>query len=310
MKFCHALITMMLIASISPAHVQLNTPSGGELYEPGENVEISWETRVEHPQNNWDLYFSPDGGITWEELAIDLPTSQLSYSWNVPDISTSNARIRIVMDNIAENYMSESGDFSINIFLPLILNYPVGSENFLVGSIQEINWEVNGFVSFDFWDLMYSEDGGNTWTSLASNLPQTILSYDWTIPETMTSQGKIKLQMNISGTIYEDVSGNFTISDQIITSLDSFDKQSKLVDAYPNPFKESITFKIATSKSSRLKLIVYNQIGQPVLETIIKETSTFPSTLSWTPKDMPTGIYYYHLQSNKYIDSGKLFYQK
>ena len=100
---------------MAEAHVGLNVPVGGEVFVVGEAVRIEWIVFVPHTQDNWDLFFSPDGGDTWEDIEIDLPVSQLSYQWVVPNITTDEAQIRIYMDNLegTQNYSAISGEFSI-----------------------------------------------------------------------------------------------------------------------------------------------------------------------------------------------------
>jgi hypothetical protein len=95
------------------AHVELDYPIGGETFVAGETVNIQWHIVIMHNQENWDLYFSPDGGENWEVIQLDLPTSQLNYQWTVPQIATENAQVRIVQDNGGRDYDDISGDFTI-----------------------------------------------------------------------------------------------------------------------------------------------------------------------------------------------------
>ena len=101
----------------STAHVDLLDPKGGETFVPGENFTISWEVRVEHETISFDLYFSPDSGETWQELA-SLPVDQFEYQWTVPDIETEQAQIRIVqdnVDNVGSDYTAISSNFRISV---------------------------------------------------------------------------------------------------------------------------------------------------------------------------------------------------
>ncbi len=45
-------------AGVLMAHVQLDYPTGGEIFEAGESVSLHWHILIEHNQENWDLYFS------------------------------------------------------------------------------------------------------------------------------------------------------------------------------------------------------------------------------------------------------------
>ena len=93
------LCLLLLLSPLAKAHITLDNPVGGEQLSPGDVIVIEWHITQTHPQNNWDLYYSTDGGASWLELAIDLSVSQLSYVWTVPDLITAQAKVKIVMDN-------------------------------------------------------------------------------------------------------------------------------------------------------------------------------------------------------------------
>lgn len=94
-------------------HVQLDSPKGGEIFEVGETLTITWTRIIPHNQKKWDLFFSLDGGVTWNTLEVDLPTSQFSYEWIIPDSITEMARIQIYMDNEGTDYSDNSSNFTI-----------------------------------------------------------------------------------------------------------------------------------------------------------------------------------------------------
>ena len=107
------ILCAMLIHLSATAHVNLKSPKGGENFFPGESVKIEWKVAIAHDTKNWDLYFSTDGGKTYEVIKLDIDVKALSYDWSVPYISTKTARIKIVMDNTEDDYSDESGDFTI-----------------------------------------------------------------------------------------------------------------------------------------------------------------------------------------------------
>lgn len=102
-----------ITAVADPTHVSLTYPVGGETFAPGTHVKIEWVLQIPHDQQNWDLYFSPDGGSTWDAIQEDLPISLLSFDWTVPDIETTNGRIKVVQDNSGLDYVATCPDFSI-----------------------------------------------------------------------------------------------------------------------------------------------------------------------------------------------------
>ena len=95
------------------AHVALDYPQGGETFIVGQTIVIEWHIVAPHITLNWDLFFSVDGGETWDTLQMDIPTSQLSYEWLIPDSLTTQARIQVFQDNEGQNYLDNSLDFTI-----------------------------------------------------------------------------------------------------------------------------------------------------------------------------------------------------
>ena len=80
------------------AHVELKYPEGGEIFHPGETVNIVWVETVSHSTFNWDLFYSVDGGLTWIILKEDVALEARNHQWIVPDASTVKARIKVIQD--------------------------------------------------------------------------------------------------------------------------------------------------------------------------------------------------------------------
>ena len=95
------------------AHVELDYPVGGETFVQGQTITIQWHISVPHNTLNWDLHFSADAGGTWTPIQLNIPVDQLTYEWLVPDTLTTQGRIRVFMNNSAQDYLDISGDFTI-----------------------------------------------------------------------------------------------------------------------------------------------------------------------------------------------------
>lgn len=104
---------MQFSAGTLLAHVELDNPLGGETFIVGQTVTIQWHIAIPHNTLNWDVLFSSDGGATWAFIQMDLPVGSLSYSWVVPDIITSQARVSVIQDNSGQDYQDESMNFTI-----------------------------------------------------------------------------------------------------------------------------------------------------------------------------------------------------
>ncbi len=146
------------------AHVALDYPLGGEAFIVGETITIQWHIVAVHATLNWDLYFSVDSGETWDTLQLDIPTSQLSYEWEVPDSLTAHARIRVIQDNEAQNYQDQSMDFTIvpNISPP-ILDAPA-SDTLIECNLQDQQAAIQAWLSNHGGAAVTNYCGNLIWT--------------------------------------------------------------------------------------------------------------------------------------------------
>jgi hypothetical protein len=156
------LFVLILGEPIVHAHVRLNSPEGGEIFVSGDELTIQWQIQVQHPQINWDLYFSPDNGLTWNVIVKDLEVGEIEYVWTVPDIETLGGMIRIVQDNVAQNYSDNSGPFIIISELtgpllspdPMIIDFKsVEVNNEIIVDVRLENQGIQELSISDFSDI-------------------------------------------------------------------------------------------------------------------------------------------------------------
>ena len=114
----HTLLTIIILVfavSISKAHVDLDSPKGGETFIPGSEITIKWTETQDHGENDWDLFYSVDGGSVWHEIAIDIEEASRDYTWDVPFAETAIAKVKIVQDNKSgTDYDGISENFTIS----------------------------------------------------------------------------------------------------------------------------------------------------------------------------------------------------
>ena len=74
-------------------HVILNQPNGGENWIAGNSYPITY-TRNTAVVNNVNLFYSTNNGTSWTNIANN--ESAGTYPWNVPNIDSDSALIRVV----------------------------------------------------------------------------------------------------------------------------------------------------------------------------------------------------------------------
>ncbi len=90
---------------------------------------------------------------------------------------------------------------------------PNGGEELEVGSTYTIRWTIVIQHNQQNWDLWYSTTGpGGPWTTIVANLPPgpfnvgSVHTYDWTIPDAVSDQVRVRVRMDNAGTDYFDIS--------------------------------------------------------------------------------------------------------
>jgi len=155
------------------AHAELTYPAGGETFRPGDMITIKWKELIDHGDNNWDLYFSSDGGKNWEEITLDIEEAVLEYNWQIPFKETTSARIKVVQDNTSDaDYDSESGNFTISSSIK-----PGGGDNpDIITSIELIPDSNKDVVLTNFPNPFFSQTTIHVFIPKKSRIRLSILS--------------------------------------------------------------------------------------------------------------------------------------
>jgi hypothetical protein len=188
------------------------------------------------------------------------------------------------------------------------LVYPVGGETFQVGEVVTIQWEVVIYHGPNNWDLYFSDDGGSTWQPIALNLPDSQLDHDWTVTNTETDSGKVKVvQDNDNYMNFSSSSGNFSINTTTgMKEPVSFAEDFVLFPAYPNPFNPITTIRYSLSAGTQISLKIYNVLGERVKTLIDGFQSPGENSVVWDGKNdrgevVGSGVYIYRLRAGREV---------
>jgi hypothetical protein len=95
-----------------------------------------------------------------------------------------------------------------------------------------------------------------------------------------------------------------------LIKLDTKFSHYKLEKNYPNPFNPSTTIRYSIPEAGRVKLEVFNTIGEriTVLVDEIKQAGTYD--VRFEGMDLPSGIYLYRLQTGNFVEFQKMLLMK
>lgn len=146
-----------------PVQLKITAPAGGETLVPSTSLmKISWEA-YGFSSGTVTIEFSSDGGATWSTVAAGVDINRVVYSWSIPNLTTTQALVRITKDGTGESTISNL--FTITP-LPVVSLSSTQCEGYI-----NINWtSVAGATDYEVMMLQGDEmktvatSAGNSYT--------------------------------------------------------------------------------------------------------------------------------------------------
>jgi hypothetical protein len=79
---------------------------------------------------------------------------------------------------------------------------------------------------------------------------------------------------------------------------------------YPNPFNPSTTIQFSIPEQSFVNLEIFNSIGEKISTVISEELSAGSYKYLWNAGNLPSGVYFYRLQSKSFIKTKEMLLLK
>ncbi len=191
---------------------KLLTPNGGEAWQVNANYNITWNLSF---NTTLKLEYSTNSGTSWLLIANNISSSSNSYSWLIPNTKSHTCLVKI-SDNSG---LIDESDAVFSIIEPqqnIELTKPNGGETWQVGNTEEINWNSTNISNVK---IEYSTNNGVNWITVTSSTPATTGKYNWLVPNTPSSQCKIKISNAANSSINDESYNVFSIVSQIQKSI-------------------------------------------------------------------------------------------
>lgn len=104
-------------------------------------------------------------------------------------------------------------------------------------------------------------------------------------------------------------------TDSLVTSVDEnptadIPASFSLKQNYPNPFNPSTNIEFGIAKSEFVSLKVYNMLGQEIAVLVNEQRQAGSHTATFDAHKLPSGVYYYRLQSGSFSETRKMVLMK
>ncbi len=200
--------------------------------------------------------------------------------------------------------------------------------NFDIGAYEF--WDNNGSLPVELSSFMASVNGNNVdlkWTT-ASEINNRGFQIEKNagsgfVPLAFISGHGTSTQLNnysyidknVSGGAYSyrlkqiDYDGTFKYSKVVEINLSGPNK-FELGQNYPNPFNPTTTINFALPKTERVRIIVYNLIGQEVYQVTNRDYDAGNHSIQFNGSNLSSGVYFYRIQAGTFSQVKKMILMK
>lgn len=176
------------------------------------------------------------------------------------------------------------------------INWTAQTLNTMVlNSVSYVDTNI-AYVVGDTGKILYTTNAGVNWLQQNSGTTQHLYSVNFINQNTgwATGNNGIILKTTTGG-----VTGITIVSSQIPIEF-------KLYQNYPNPFNPNTKVKFQISKEDFVKLVVYDILGNKIAVLVNEKLKAGTYEVEFDGMNYPSGVYYYKLEADYYIETRKL----
>jgi hypothetical protein len=174
-----------------------------------------------------------------------------------------------------------------------------------------MNWSSAGLSKSVVWAIAVSSRGDVVAGTANGIYASTNAGYSWTYRATGLTDSDVRsAAIDSRGYVFAGTlfSGVFR-SGEPLTSVDGkrfeLPGRTTLYQNYPNPFNPSTTIQYDLPKAAIVSLKIFNTLGQVVATLANEKREAGYYAVQWNAT-VPSGIYFYRLQSGEYIETKKM----
>lgn len=157
---CQALVTSAGVVHCVVMHVPRYTngavptgycasPNGGETLTPGQSVKVKWAADDDIKATSVDLLLSLDGGVNYDRVLANARPAVGDFDWTVPDVYSTNAKIRVVVHDADGNSSYDESDAEFSILgaqVPPVADLTVSRGSVLGGTIDSLRNQEQSYL--------------------------------------------------------------------------------------------------------------------------------------------------------------------
>ncbi len=188
---------------------------------------------------------------------------------------------------------------------------PNGGEDWTVGSTRNITWSA---TNVDRIEISYRTAPGDGWRRIVQSADASLGSFAWVVPNTPTTQARVRIVDRTTGGVVDSSDNDFTISGTTSVVEGGIPTKFELQQNYPNPFNPSTRISYGLPSEAFVELRVFNMIGQEIAVLVSERQSAGRYTVSFDAQSAgvssSSGLYFYRLSAGDYVEIRKMMLVK
>ncbi|MBK7632265.1 MAG: T9SS type A sorting domain-containing protein [Ignavibacteriales bacterium] len=165
-----------------------------------------------------------------------------------------------------------------------------------VGSYRESDG-----TSSPYGIILHTNNGGDTWAAQSSGIPEPLLSISFIDEYNGWVVGK-------NGTILHTTNGGATFVEE--EKIDEIPTTYSLSNNFPNPFNPSTQIKYSIPQSFQVVIKVFDVLGNEIEALVNEEKPAGTYELNWNAANLPSGVYFYRIQTSSFTQTRKMILLK
>ena len=238
--------------------------------------------------------------------AAEFGNHPLNLEWQQPSGSPTGTFVYAYIGDSATN-ISGDGTFTVdssNIPLPVELS---GFTSVINRNDVVLNWSTASEINNSGFDIERSAVDNNKWIKVGyvrGNGSSGLIN-NYTFEDKGLNSGKYLYRLK-----QIDFNGNFEYfnlqNDVVIGVPENF----SLKQNYPNPFNPVTKIDFDIPLESRVSLKVYNTEGKEIQSLVNGSLNSGYYSIEFDASSLPSGVYYYRLESGNFVSTKKLMLLK
>ncbi|MFO7655139.1 MAG: S8 family serine peptidase [Candidatus Krumholzibacteriia bacterium] len=200
---------------------------------------------------------------------------------------------------------------TIRVIRPRVVA-PNGGQMLMAGSPYDIQWENPDDWRVDYADLLYSPDGGTSWSLIATGVPGT--TYSWTVPVGITQEALVRVMLyDDKGAMgYDTSDATFQVTDSATAIRESgLPTAFALRQNVPNPFNPVTEIRFDLPQAAHTKLSIYDLRGRLIRTLVDAELPGGFHSAVWDGKDgtgirAASGVYIYTIEAGSFVERRRM----